>query len=595
VIKTEATLIGLIVNLLGSLVFSTWVPASATAAGIPDPRFGVVEAHQAPQAATVLGAGWTRVTFEWNRIQPSSAEEWMSVPISDQTISSELAQGRQIVGLLNTTPGWATDAAIGPGVPKGLYLPTDDPNNLWAGYVRTIVARYAGRIDHWTIWNEPDIPTNSPDMSWGGSVDDFVRLLEVAYTVARETNPGAVIHMAAVTHWHDEHWFGTFLDALLSKPGAAGNGYYFDVVTLHLYHEPEKIYEVTSHYRRMIHGRGIYKPIWIAETNAYLSRVSPEEQAFFIFQAFSLEIAAGADRIAVYKMADVETDQAADPEPFGLVRMDGSRRPAFTAYQMATTYLAGFRGALWERRDAISLVTVDRGNRTTTVVWARTPESQTAMIPARKTRALLVDAYGGARYIHPERGYYYVDLPGANCAQGCQIGGAPYMLVEDAPAAANTAPTPQSPTPGSPDTMEPPGTAQLSGTPGATAAVSPSPTATPTPEAQPSPTPSASATLTAAPTVTPWPSASATATSSPTHVPTITSTATPLPVPTASATLSANTSPIGENAPVPSPTAAVTSARSISDATRGSRSWILVAVLTLSLGAMALSARGGRT
>jgi len=516
-----------------------------TAAG-PDYRFGVVEAYAAPAAATALGAGWTRVTFEWNRIQPNSPDEWNVIPISDQTLGNELAQGRQVVGLLITTPGWATDVSIGPGVPQGLYLPTDDPNNRWASFVRTIVARYAGRIDHWTIWNEPEIPPGSQDMTWGGSIEDFIQLLRIAYIVANEVNPNAVIHLPAVTHWHDEHWFGQFLDALVADPGAAANNYYFDVATLHLYHEPEKIYDITAHYYRLLHNRSIYKPFWIAETNAYLSRVSQEEQAFFIVQAFSLEIAAGAERIAVYKMADTETDRAADPEPFGLVRADGSRRPAFTAYQVATTYLSGFRSASWDRRDELSVVTVDRGSRTSTVVWARTPEPQTAMIAARTTRALLVDTWGTAYHVYPERGYYFIDLPGANCAQGCQMGGAPFMLIEEAPLHADTAPPPASPTP------PPVEGADVEAVTDPDALPTPTPTSTPTPSPTPTPTP----TITPTPTPTPTP----TVTPAPTQTPTPTTTPSPTPIPV----------PMSD---VPS-----------------RRPWLLIGVLALALGGTAIAA-----
>ena len=515
-------------TLLVSVSLSLAPHATVGAQGIPDYRFGVVEAYAASAEASALGAGWERITFEWNRIQPNSPNEWNVAPISDETLANELAWGRQVVGLLITTPGWATDTDIGPGVPQGLYLPTDDPNNLWANFVRTIVARHAGRIDHWIIWNEPEIPRESPDATWGGSVEDFVQLLRVAYTAAKETNPNVIIHMAGLTHWHNDRWFSQFLDVLVADTGAAANNYYFDAVSLNLYLEPEKIYDITAHYYREMYNRGIYKPIWITETNAYLSRVSPEEQAYFIFQAFSLEIAAGAQRIAVYKMADTETDSAADPEPFGLVRMDGSRRPAFTAYQMATTYLAGFQGGSWDRRDHISMVTIDRGRRTTTVVWARTPEAQTAMIAARTTQALLVDVRGGAYYVYPERGYYYLDLPGANCAQGCIMGGAPYMLVEEAPPDADTAPTPAPPTPSSAESAEP--------------------DATPTPDVSPVPT------LTSTPTPTP--------------------TSTPLPTPT------------GTPTPVPTPTPAPLPR---SDIPPG-RPWLLIGALALAMGGTAITA-----
>ena len=545
--------------LLASILLALATPPVAVAGGIPDPRFGVVEAYAAPAAASALGAGWTRVTFEWNRIQPTSPDEWNVVPISDQVLANELAQGRQVVGLLITTPGWATDVGIGPGVPQGLYLPVEDPNNRWATFVRTIVGRYAGRIDHWTIWNEPEIAAGSPDMTWGGSIADFIQLLRVAYTVAKQTNPTAVIHLPAVTHWHNEHWFGQFLDALVADPGAAGNNYYFDVATLHLYLEPEKIYDVTAHYYDLMRNRGLRKPIWIAETNAYLSRVSAEEQAYFMVQAFSLEIAAGAARIAVYKMADTETDRAADPEPFGLVQADGARRPAFTAYQVATIYLAGFQGGRWERRDDISVVTIDRGQRTTTVVWARTPEPQAAMIAARTTRALLVNVWGSAHYVYPERGYYFLDLPGANCAQGCILGGAPFMLVEEAPASANTAPPPASPTPSPVETVEP----------DAVPEPEIAPTATPTPTPTPTPTRTPTATPTRTPTPTP------TSTITPTPAPTIPTTPTPIPTPTVTPS------------PTPAPFTALVNALP-------RQSWLLIGVLALALGGTAIAANHRR-
>jgi hypothetical protein len=525
-------------------------PRTAVIAAGPDGRFGVVEAYAAPNAATALGAGWTRVTFEWNRIQPNSPDEWNVTPISDQVLANELAQGRQVVGLLITTPGWATDVGIGPGVPQGLYLPTDDPNNRWATFVRTIVTRYAGRIDHWTIWNEPEIPSGSPDMTWGGSIEDFIQLLRVAYVVANQVNPNAVIHLPAVTHWHNEHWFGQFLDSLVADPHAAGNNYYFDVATLHLYHEPEKIYDITTHYYRLLHNRGMYKPFWIAETNAYLSRISEDEQAFLIIHAFSLEIAAGAQRIAVYKMADTATDQAADPEPFGLVRMDGSRRPAFTAYQVATNYLSGFRGGTWDRRDEISLVTIDRGTKTTTVVWSRSPEPQTAIVAARTTHALVVDTWGTSAYVYPDHGYYFVDLPGASCNPECI--GAPLMLVEDVPVDTSTAPLVASPTSAAVEAMDP--------------NVTPDPNLLPTPTPTFTPTPTPTPTRTPTPTPTPIDTPTPTVTPTPPDTPTPTVTPTPPDTPTPT--------------PIPVPTSDVPSARP----------WLLIGVLALAMGGTAIAA-----
>src|SRR5512147_2079656 len=123
----------------------------------PDPRFGVVEGFRDPTSAKDLNFGWERILFYWSELQPNGPDDWNIFHVEDGWISAALANGRQVIGLLENTPRWATDGANQIGVPRGLYLPIDDPNNLWAAFVRKVVKRYAGRIDHWIIWNEPDI------------------------------------------------------------------------------------------------------------------------------------------------------------------------------------------------------------------------------------------------------------------------------------------------------------------------------------------------------------------------------------------------------------------------------------------------------
>jgi hypothetical protein len=453
--------------LLWTLLCATHTPAPTAAAGIPDYRFGVVDAYASPGAARELGAGWERITFRWDRIQPNGPDDRSISPLSDDALDLELAYGREVVGVLGSTPDWATDQSAGVGVPQGLYLPIDDPNNLWARFVRYVVTSYSGRIDHWTIWNEPNIASNQ-SVTWGGSTDDFIRLLGVAYTVSKEANGNAVVHLPGITASPGERWFEDLLDALLAHPEAASNGYYFDVATLHSYLRPEAAYEATTAWQAAMSDRGLSRPIWIAEMNAPPSedpswpvpdpqcRVTLQEQADYLIQTMTLAIAAGAQRMAVYAMVDPSSDGTNSAQPHGLVRTDGSRRPAFAAFQTAAAHLSGFRGGIWERRDSIALVTVDRDWRTTTVVWSRTSESQQAIIPARTSRALRVDSTGAATYVYPERGYYFVDLPGATCSADCSIGGRPVMLVEDAPLDAATALPPSSPTPSGPEESERP-------------------------------------------------------------------------------------------------------------------------------------------
>jgi hypothetical protein len=470
------------------------------ASGPPDRRFGVVEAYDAPAAATELGAGWTRVPFLWSQMQPNGAHEWLP-PISDEVLAAEIAQGRQPVGLVITTPAWATDVAIGPGVPQGLHTGHNEPNNQWAIFLRRLVTTYAGRIDAWIIWNEPDVfDPNHPGYTWGGSVEDFLQLQRVAYVTIKEANPGATVIFAGTSYWWDaaygrDLYFRRYLDALIQDKNAPGNNYYCDAVALHLYFQPDFVYSITALYHQLMREHGFDKPVWIVETNAAPSldpqmpapdsrfAITLEEQAAYIIQAFAMGIAGGAARISLYKMIDTPTDLAANPEPFGLVRADGSRRPAFNAYRVASTYLAGFQGGQLEQRPEVSIATIQRTSGTTTVLWTRTPSPATVQVPADPNgqgSAILVDMWGQRRTLSASNGVYTVQLPGASCTHGppCIIGGPPYMIVEGTVDGALTGGTQPAPPPPPPQSA-PPSTADAGQVP---VDSSPGPTPTPLPK-----------------------------------------------------------------------------------------------------------------
>ena len=64
----------------------------------------------------------------------------------------------------------------------------------------------------------------------------------------------------------------------------------------------------------------------------------------YIIQAFATYVGLNVERVSVNRAID-GTDFEAGGEPFGLLRNDGSTRPAFTAYQVATRYFGGVREA----------------------------------------------------------------------------------------------------------------------------------------------------------------------------------------------------------------------------------------------------------
>jgi hypothetical protein len=435
----------LIVWGLGALVVLISIAAPAKAQSpAPDPRFGIVEAYVNATAASEAGAGYTRIILRWDLIQPASGVDWKPSNVPDPFIEGELAAGREVVAMLVGTPAWAT--ADGSNDPRAV------PNmSYWENFVRRIVQQYQGRIRHWIIWNEPDVwDMNHPGSTWLGTEQDYYHLLRTAYLAIKDVDATMQVHLAGLTYFWDQQYgrrqyLERLLDVILTDPEAPAHGYYFDGVVYHLYYKPLQAPEIITLVQSILGGHGIMaKEIWINETNAPPSedaqepprsaprfRISLEEQAAFVIQEFSLAFAAGADRVEFYKMRN-SADHPESVEPYGMLRDDNSRRPVFNAYRALTTYVHGFRSAQWERFGNVQVVTFDRGDTTTTVLWTMGRGGTRFAINAIAPQAVLVDEQGNTQTLIADSGTYAVDLPGAKCTEqgDCFIGGAPRMLVE---------------------------------------------------------------------------------------------------------------------------------------------------------------------
>ncbi len=497
----------------------------------PDPRFGVVEAFWDTAAALDAGVAWERILFQWSQLQPNGPDDWNTLHVPDEWLQWAQVQGREVIGLLKNTPYWATDAdpPIEASPPRGLDLPIDDPGNVWAAFVRRAVSFYAPRgVHRWIVWNEPDIAPGVYGQEWAGTIEEYYRLLKVAYLVIKEVDPEAHVHLAGLTFWHDRGWLRKFLAVATADPEGPAHGYFFDVVSLHIYFQTDSVDYVVNETRAAMAAYGLNKPIWINETNASPDadpqwplarprwRVDLREQASFILQSYALGLAAGAERIAVYKLMDAGLPPGG--EPFGLLRPDHSRRPAYTAYHLAARYYAGTRSARISRQPLLVQVTLDQGGRTTRVFWARTQAQVALTVPAftcpgghcqGTSQATLIDQEGNTQTLDGSSGSYTLTLPGARCADetlGCIIGGPTYLLVEEAPAGDTGAPNVDVATPttaASGGETAPAGEAAHTPRPtppGVTLAPTATATASATPSPSPSPSPTPTATATASPT-----------------------------------------------------------------------------------------------
>jgi hypothetical protein len=473
----------------GALLVALGTGFSGTRAGnapgtIADNRerfFGAVQAIYNPDRAAQAGVQWERLIFPWSLIQKDGPNSWHDGYFSDQQLAQEISRGIEVVGLAVYTPQWATSTPSMPSttnVPANLYLPFDSPNNYWGQFMYKLAARYAGKINTWIVWNEPDLYLDGVGYTWDGSISDMYQLVKVASQAVKKANPDAKIALPGLTYWFDKQdnrplYLARFMEAASKDPTAADRGDYFDIVILHQYSNPLNVYVATQLLQRALTMYGLQRPIWIGESNIVpdddpMNPIGPalhgsmDEQASYVIQAFALARAAGVERMSIYKMVDERLEGAG--ELYGLVRNDGSVRPAFQAFQTAVRYMSTPTSAVytwdgagdppsddqltrlsqsntdrtqWIWPSAVNRVTLERGPERVTVVWNASPKLVTAHIPAVTKSAQVIDKFGrdtGEVVAHD--GQYQLELyPTKNNTDprdpnAYLVGGDPRLLVE---------------------------------------------------------------------------------------------------------------------------------------------------------------------
>ena len=460
-------------------------PSNATVAPLPavntsDPRFGMVQGIAASDLAFQAGARWDRVIFPWSLIQKDGPNSWAEQYYTDEAIKAQVRRGVTMAGVMIYTPQWASVTPVtGRPVdkPQGLDLPYNDPRNTWGQFVRKLAARHKGTVDHWYVWNEPDL--FSPDLryTWDSSYEDYAQLLKVAYLNIKEVNPDGKVITAGFAYWWDKEYgrppyLGPLLEVLKKDPEAARNNHYFDIVSTHTYTNPLNSFAQPNILREILELRGMKKPIWISESNviphddpanplpAGQLRASLDQQASYIVQAMAMAVAANVERYAVYKATDEKAEN--DIELWGLLRNNLTAKPGFVAYQVGATYFSNVRSAVfrwpgaerptWQQYKQIlesnanrtqflwpgqvAEVVMERGDHRTTVVWNTSPEAATHKVKATAQQAGLVTKDGKSQTIRATNGYYSLDLaPSRHNADPRDsslylIGGDPFIIDE---------------------------------------------------------------------------------------------------------------------------------------------------------------------
>jgi len=285
-----------------------------------------------------LGVGWIRMDINWQNVERVEGEFDWSEP--DVLISTAQAEGFKILGTLVYAPDWAIDESV-PANQSRFDV------DAYARFAATAAQRYASQIDHWEIWNEPNIAT-----FWGSepNATAYGQLLSAAYTEIKSTAPQAQVilgGMAPALTAPGQISQVNFLERLY----AGGFGDNFDHVGMHPYSFPalpsftapwNAYFGMEDLYAVMTANGDRFKEVWPTEfgapTGSNQRSVSLARQTEIIQEGVECAIVTPwIGPIFLYQHRDEPGGQNDNLENnFGLAFQDRSPKPVFTDIQQLT-------------------------------------------------------------------------------------------------------------------------------------------------------------------------------------------------------------------------------------------------------------------
>jgi|GEM_PF-838381 len=314
------------------------------------------------------------------------------------------AQGQRILGILGFPPAWASTAPAGAARPW-VHKPRLD---AWERYVEATTRHFAGTVDCWEIWNEPNIA-----VFWEPKPDarEFMDLVRTGYAAAKRGNPQCTVVTPGLAG-AGEHG-GDFLEEMI-RAGVVRHG---DGLSIHPYRQttPEESDLVGDLTRiaALCEEHGGRRPLWITEwcwTTEVPWGSTERRSALMTGRGIPLALGTGlVDRIFWFRLADPGTDRFYSEDNYGLCYHDLTPKPSYFAFRTCARLLDGARptadvttqAGLWARQ-------FQRDGQTILALW--TPQGRAAAaIPTGQGSVPVVDLMGNEYAVPTRDGMLFVD------------------------------------------------------------------------------------------------------------------------------------------------------------------------------------------
>lgn len=325
--------------------------------------------------------------------------EWMLV-----ATERARAQGLRVLGILGFPPAWGSTAPAGAARPW-VYKPKLPD---WERYVEATTRRFAGTIDHWEIWNEPNI-----SVFWEPQPDakEFLDVVRTGYAAAKRGNPACTVITPGLAGAGE--YGGDFLGDLI-RGGAVPH---CDALSIHPYRQttPEES-DLVGDFSRiaaLCEQHGGRRPLWLTEwcwTTEIPGGSTEERSALLSGRGIVLALATGlVDRILWFRLADPGPDRFYSEDNYGLCANDLTPKPSYFALRTCARLLDGAQpkgelklgAGLWNRQ-------FQRGAEYLLALWTTANQAMVAL-PTGQRSVPVVDLMGNERDLPTRDGVLFLE------------------------------------------------------------------------------------------------------------------------------------------------------------------------------------------
>jgi polysaccharide biosynthesis protein PslG len=300
-----------------------------------------------------LGVSWVRFDFDWGSIQPDSSNSynWSG---TDRVVAEAQKNSIHTLGLITYTPTWAQASVC-----KGTFACAPADPNTFGTFAAAVANRYAPLGVHtWEIWNEPNLAgfwKPSPNVA------DYVQVLKNAYQKIKAVDVSALVLSGGLSAAGDEPGAIapiTFTAALYQNDPTKD----FDAISLHPYSYPvvasyiadwnswQQIVDVrqvmmanndsskkiwVTEYGSPTNGPGRIRSVTDLDFNYGSDYMSESAQAIMMSDVLTNYLNSGSflNGFFWYSLKDLSTNTSSPENFFGLLRPDGSSKPAYNLYR----------------------------------------------------------------------------------------------------------------------------------------------------------------------------------------------------------------------------------------------------------------------